>query len=200
MRKYHQQLDKRMFDFELFYQDMANSLPNEAVIAEVGCAEGASAIYLAEALLNQHKTFTFYMIDDLSYGNDLQLRVLMKNVGNAGLGHLVEIIPLPSVEAACRFPDVHFDFVFIDASHKFEWTKADISLWYQKVKVGGHLAGHDYNDLEGAEVKQAVNMMFPKTKVLINGMRQFPLEIIHTKKDLNVWKVRKSASLKPLSY
>jgi len=125
---------------------------------------------------------------------------LLKNVGNAGLCALVELIPVSSVEAPCRFPKVQFDFVFIDASHKFEWTKADISLWYQKVKVNGHLAGHDYNDLEGAEVKQAVNMMFPKTKVLINGMRQYPLEIIHTKKDLNVWKVRKSASLKPLSY
>jgi predicted O-methyltransferase YrrM len=200
MRKYHEQLDKRMFDFEMFYKDMAIKMPNEAVIAEVGVAEGASAIYLAEQLLNLGKTFTFYLIDDLSYGRDMQLRILMKNVGNAHLAHLVEIVPLPSAEAACRFPDVHFDFVFIDASHKFEWTKADITLWYQKVKINGILAGHDYNDLEGAEVKQAVNMMFPKQKVVINGMRQFPLEIIHTKKDLNVWKVRKSDQLKPRSY
>jgi predicted O-methyltransferase YrrM len=200
MRNYHEKMDKRMFDFAGFYKDMALELPNEAVIAEVGCAEGASAIYLAEALLNLGKTFTFYLIDSLNYGQDMQLRVLMKNIGNAELGKYVEIIPLPSVEAACRFPDVHFDFVFIDASHKFEWTKADILLWYQKMKAGGVLAGHDYNDMEGAEVKQAVNIMFPKRKVVIQGQRQFPLQIIHTQKDLNVWKVRKSDSLRPLSY
>ena len=152
MREYHKTLDKRMFDFSGFYLDTATELPKDAVIAEVGVGEGASAIYLAETLLNLGKKFTFYFIDSLAYGQDRQLRALIKNVGNAGLGHLVEIIPLSSVEAACRFPDNHFDFVFIDASHKTEETKADILLWYEKVKTGGVLAGHDYNKGEGEEV------------------------------------------------
>ena len=197
MREYHKQLDKRMFDFPNFYWDMATKLPDEAVIAEVGVAEGASAIFLAETLLNLKKTFTFYFIDNLDYGHDHQLRALMKNVGNAGLGHLVEIIPLSSVEAACRFPDNHFDLVFIDASHKTEETKADILLWYEKMKPGGVLAGHDYNKGEGIEVHLAVNLMIPK--FLKNpegeGMAR-ALQVVQTEQGHNIWKIKKQDNLK----
>ena len=197
MREYHKQLDKRMFDFHQFYWDMATKLPTGAVIAEVGVAEGASAIFLAETLLNLKKTFTFYFIDNLAYGQDLQLRHLMKNVGNAGIGHLVEIIPLSSVEAACRFPDNHFDFVFIDASHKTEETKADILLWYEKTKSGGVLAGHDYNKGEGIEVHYAVNMMIPKFMRNSEGEGAVrALQVIQTEQGHNVWKIRKQDNLK----
>jgi len=195
MREFHKQIDKRMFDFQGFYWDMANWMPNEAVIAEVGCAEGASTVYLAETLLNLGKTFTFYAIDNLAYGREDQLRVLMKNLGQANLAHLVEIVPVSSVEGACRFPDFHFDFVFIDASHKIEWTKADIFLWYQKLKHNGILAGHDYNTREGWEVKMAVDAIIPKSipdhTDPSGGAKVKTIEIIPTEKSHNVWKVKK---------
>jgi hypothetical protein len=197
-----------MFDFSAFYRDVAEQLPFGAVIAEVGVAEGASAIFLAETLLSIGKSFTFYLIDDLSYGRDSQLRSLLKNIGEADLGRFVEIVPVSSVEAACRFPDLHFDFVFIDASHKIEWTKADILLWYQKVKWNGTLAGHDYNSMEGIEVKMAVDLMFPNPSIVVketevDGKKiQFKekiLEIIPTDQGYNVWKVKKHPHLRLLT-
>lgn len=199
MRNYHENMDKRMFDFSAFYADMAEELPDGATIAEVGVGEGASAIFLAETLLNLNKTFTFYLIDDLSYGRDSQLRNLMKNIGMADLGHLVEVIPVSSVEGACRFPDHHFDFVFIDASHKVEWTKADILLWYQKIKMGGVLAGHDYNKDEGWEVHYAVQVMVPK-KIRIGEDLVNPLTVIETEKGLGVWKINKLEQLRMRTY
>ena len=135
-REHWRTLDQRMFDFHEFYQRTARDMPDGAVIAEVGVAEGASAIFLAESLLNYRKSFTFHFIDSLDYGHEEQLRTLMKNVGAAGLGGLVEIIPRSSADAAARAPDYHYDFVFIDDSHETEQTKADITLWYQKVKIG----------------------------------------------------------------
>ena len=39
-----------------------------------------------------------------------------------------------------------FDLVFIDADHSYETTKRDIELWAPKVKPGGILGGHDYNN------------------------------------------------------
>lgn len=200
MREYHKAMDKRMFDFEAFYLDMAMWMPQESVIAEVGVAEGASTVYLAETLLNLGKSFTFYAIDNLAYGQDGQLRTLMKNIGQANLGHLVEIVPVSSVEGACRFPDLHFDFVFIDASHKIEWTKADILLWYQKLKVGGVLAGHDYNTREGWEVKMAVDAIIPKSIRDENENKISTTQIIPTEKSHNVWKVTKLERLKLKTY
>ena len=183
-----------MFDFPAFYLSMANRLPPGAVIAEVGVAEGASAIFLAEALLNLGKRFTLYLVDNLSYGNDFQLRTLLKNICGASIGNWVEVVPVPSVEAACRFPDNHFDFVFIDASHKFEWTKADITLWYQKIKFGAILAGHDYNDKEGTEVKMAVDLIIPK-EATYDGVTFKTFEVVNTDQGYNIWKVKKQPHL-----
>lgn len=38
-----------------------------------------------------------------------------------------------------------FDLVFIDALHDYEHVKQDIGLWWPKVRIGGILAGHDFN-------------------------------------------------------
>jgi predicted O-methyltransferase YrrM len=60
-------------------------------------------------------------------------------------------------EAVTRFPDEYFDFVYIDASHRYEDVRQDIEDWWPKVKTGGMLAGHDYLN----QVKRAVNERFP---------------------------------------
>lgn len=185
-RNYHEGMDKRMFDFPDFYDTVAKWLPQDAVIAECGVANGASAIYLAEALLNLGKSFKFYWIDSMAYGGDRQLRIIIDNMVKANVGQWCEIIPLSSAEASTRFPDNHFDFVFIDASHEIEATKADIRCWYPKVKGGCLLAGHDYNSNEGIEVKLAVNHCIPKEK----------FEVIETDANLGVWKtIKREGSL-----
>lgn len=179
-RNYHLELDKRMFDFESFYTKMADALPERSVIAEVGLADGASSIFLAETLLNFGKKFRLHLIDSLAYGGPDQLNTLLSNITKARLGHWVEILTFDSLNASCRFPDGHFDFVFIDASHRYELTKADIRLWHRKIKPEGLLAGHDYNDGEGAEVKMAVDEVVPKES----------LQVVETKKKFNVWWIK----------
>jgi GR25 family glycosyltransferase involved in LPS biosynthesis len=58
----------------------------------------------------------------------------------------VNIIREKSCEAAKRFPDGFFDFIYIDADHREEAVVADIEAWYPKLRKGGMLAGHDYMD------------------------------------------------------
>ena len=41
--------------------------------------------------------------------------------------------------------DIKFDFIFIDADHRYSQVKRDIENYYPKVSPGGILAGHDYN-------------------------------------------------------
>lgn len=54
-----------------------------------------------------------------------------------------------------------FDFVFIDADHMYERVKQDIEVYHHKVRIGGVLAGHDYNgwgdQKKGWGVKRAVD-------------------------------------------
>lgn len=60
-----------------------------------------------------------------------------------------EFIKAYSVEAARLVPDASLDFVYIDANHWFEHVVADLAAWIPKVRPGGCIAGHDYEeDLE----------------------------------------------------
>ena len=56
------------------------------------------------------------------------------------------VIRARSVEAAASVPDGSLDFVFLDADHSAEALKADLKAWKPKVKAGGFIGGHDYDN------------------------------------------------------
>lgn len=197
VKDFYKTLDNRMFDFSFFYEEIANQLPDNCVIAEVGVAVGTSALFLAEKLYELCKKFTLHMIDNMDYGHADQISIVYKNIVASGLGENIELLVMDSLNASCRFPDVHFDFVFIDASHKYELTKADIRLWYRKIKEGGILAGHDYNDDEGKEVKMAVDEIIPRYLYQLNEHKpKDVLKIRNTEKGYSVWFVKKNWQIK----
>lgn len=78
----------------------------------------------------------------------------------APYGGRAALLRLSTVEAALRFPDRHFDFVFIDADHTYEGVSADIDAWRPKVRPGGMLLGHDYNHRDFPGVVRAVDERF----------------------------------------
>lgn len=49
-----------------------------------------------------------------------------------------------SSDAINNIPD-DLDFVYIDGNHEYKYVKKDLEDYYQKLKVGGILAGHDIN-------------------------------------------------------
>jgi len=57
---------------------------------------------------------------------------------------IVQVHRLPSAEAAPRFPDAYFDFVYIDGNHYVEYVRADLEAWAPKVRPGGVIGGDDY--------------------------------------------------------
>lgn len=188
-----------MFDFSGFYDRMAKELPDSCKIAEVGVADGASSLYLANKLFELGKRFKLYMIDNLDYGKSEQLNTIISNVVKNGLGESIEIMALDSLNASCKFNDNEFDLIFIDASHLYEYTKADIRLWYKKVKDLGILSGHDAN---AEDVSKAVEEVIPTTikrETLYHEdgemQQEFdPEQFLHiedTDKNYGVWWVRK---------
>lgn len=74
-------------------------------------------------------------------------------------GDRARVIRDSTSAAANGFKDGSLDFVFIDADHSYEGVKADIEAWYPKVKTGGYLCGHDYNnpDFPSWGVEKAVS-------------------------------------------
>ena len=74
-------------------------------------------------------------------------------------GDRARVIRKDSLASAHDIEDGSLDFVFLDADHTYEAVKADIAAWVHKVKPGGLLCGHDYenDDFPAWGVKQAVD-------------------------------------------
>lgn len=183
MREYYKQISDRMCDFEKYYDWVAEMVPDNCRICEVGIADGYSAIMLAEKILTLGKDIErFVLVDSLDYGGFRQAQTVINHIIKSEL-KCFDFIQQGSLDASCNFPDGYFHHVFIDASHTYEPTKADCRLWYRKVLDEYWMAGHDANT---EEVKEAIREVIPVES----------LEILTTEKDLGVWKVQKNESLK----
>ena len=84
-------------------------------------------------------------------------------------GDRSEIMRMTSSEAASHFIDGHFDFVYIDANHMSPYVDEDLSLWFNKVRDGGIIGGHDYYNrkIDGVfqcDVRSVVDKFFSNNK------------------------------------
>jgi predicted O-methyltransferase YrrM len=68
--------------------------------------------------------------------------ILRENMQRVGLE--VEIMAMPSLEAALYFSVGSLAFVFIDADHSKDGIGLDVLCWPQKVMLGGIIIFHDY--------------------------------------------------------
>jgi predicted O-methyltransferase YrrM len=157
------------FDFQDLYGDIADWSKGGEVLVEVGSFLGRSACWLGERLQSLGKKSTLICVDEWPVfyewascsANRVEgaFEIFVANVRQSGLQDMIVPIRGKSLWAA-SFIRNDLDFVFIDANHEYESVKADIAAWLPKVKRGGMLAGHDYDD-NFPGVKQAVNEAFP---------------------------------------
>lgn len=72
---------------------------------------------------------------------------------------------MSSEDAVGKFGDDSLDLVFIDADHTYRACRDDISRWLPKVRPGGILCGHDYNDDNFLGVTEAVHDLFARKDI-----------------------------------
>ena len=76
------------------------------------------------------------------------------------------LVQADSVEGAKTIPDQSLDFAFIDDDHSRSGCARSIKAWFPKIKPGGWIGGHDYNNPGTANrplafgVTEAVNEFF----------------------------------------
>ena len=84
-------------------------------------------------------------------------------------GKRVVVIRDDCDNAVKSMDDGFFDFIYLDANHKFDAVYKNILDWYTKLKSNGVLAGHDYlnGTIDGTEfgVKSAVDDFVKKNNV-----------------------------------
>ena len=97
-----------------------------------------------------------------------------------------------SAEAAKDVERHSLDFVYIDARHDYESVLEDLHLWYDRVRPGGIIAGHDYADGVFEQgvfgVKRAVDEFFAALKIPVYSTEgKYPIELFAS------WLVEKPA-------
>lgn len=87
-----------------------------------------------------------YIDRDLGSIN-VQIEIMKNTLDNIkNFFSTVRIIKGYSEEFSVFFPNNYFDFIYIDANHKYDEIKKDLEIWYPKLKKGGLFSGHDYLD------------------------------------------------------
>ena len=133
-----------------------NILPKNGICAEIGVDDG----FNAERILKMSDPHKLYLIDAWDWSlyrnlpeyyksqelKDKAQKIYEKVVEKFKDNKKIEIIKNLSTEAVKQFEDNYFDWVYVDASHDFEFVKEDMEIWWPKIKQGGYLAGHDYNN------------------------------------------------------
>lgn len=130
---------------------IAKLLPVNPMMVEIGTKYGRSCTVLS-----------------LSRPDATILTVDVKNwePGNV-LGHNVIKLNIPSIRAA-KIIDIAIDFLWIDGSHKYEDVVADIVMWTPKIKSGGYVAFHDYNN-QDCGVKPAFDRLIDTEEYCIQS-------------------------------
>lgn len=62
-----------------------------------------------------------------------------------------------SVEAAKDFEDESLDCVYVDGEHLYDYIRADIQAWKDKIKNGGILCGHDFDHNHSESITRILN-------------------------------------------
>ena len=138
---------------ELMYDIGIMSNHRELTGVEIGCHRGESALIISSFPFIKKLTCV-----DLSQYPEFEQRLKEKINSN-----VVDFVQASSIEYADLIENNSVDFVYIDAKHDYDSVKQDLSVWFPKVKIGGFLAGHDYDKNQWPDVVQAVDEFFSYT-------------------------------------
>jgi predicted O-methyltransferase YrrM len=130
--------------------DLAKSLPENALIVEIGSYTGKSSVAIASGM---PKSATLMCIDpwlqlhrDTEQGYETMETVKTHSDRTAEYHpRVIQVIGFP-LEVAKFIPNIpsEIDMLSIDSVKKYDQIKAIWDVWLPKVKKGGIVASHDY--------------------------------------------------------
>jgi hypothetical protein len=150
-----------------FFNYIQNHFTQKIVGVEVGVKKGENAVQVLNTLPNLTQ---FYLVDRWKAYSIEETVPVEQNAGymlqykfdqwkaeaysNCASNPKVIILEMDSSIAANKFINEHItvDFVYIDASHKYEFVLRDCQTWLPVIKLGGVIGGHDFNNRNAPEV------------------------------------------------
>lgn len=147
------------FDYELLYRELVAAIPDGGRFVEVGSWQGRSLGAFHAFAKEAGKHIFLNAVDTFdgqpdNHEQDAILRahggsvakVFCANMKALGLNGELTVHQKRSTDAAAEFSDASADAIFIDAAHDEVSVREDIAAWLPKLRAGGILAGHDYDE------------------------------------------------------
>ncbi len=154
------------FDWDGIYKRAVMLARDGAHFVEVGGYCGKSSIYLARLVRASGKRIKIDVVDcygDPAFG--ATPNTFRHFVEELRVADLINLRVMTDLEAAATYPDGSLDFVWLDADHTYEGTKAAILAYLPKLRRGGVLGGHDMTT-KYPGVLQAVGELLPAARTI----------------------------------
>lgn len=148
-------------------------------ILEIGSFMGRSTNAIAHASVNTQREI--YALDVwLDFGEDLDDRAQSDNglfILNSFLKNTqwflekLRVLKGSTTQYKYLLSQLEFDLIFVDAAHDYSNVVNDITIALSCIKPNGFMIGHDYHNMGGEEVIQAVHdTLFKYDEIKIKGV------------------------------
>lgn len=165
-----------------YRRDLWKLLPEGARVAEIGVAEGRFSLEILEWRVKP----VLYMVDrwqhmpnqkgDASNSQEWHNHNLRGAIDRvAPYVDRAIVLQGNSVVMAEKVAFGVLDLVYIDADHSYQGVLGDLHAWYPRVKPGGYIALHDYEN-PNYGVKAAVAKFCGDRKITIHLLPEDKLE------------------------
>lgn len=169
------------FNMEVQYRKLLDHVPINGIFVELGCWKGKSTVFLLTEAVNDGIPRKIIVVDNFVgstntktekeiYKDVIQEKAHAEFMNNISpVKQLLYSVIIDESDKAAQFSsDNSVDVIFIDAGHSYQNVKADIEAWLPKMKKGGIMAGHDYNE-SWPGVIQAVNELLGKENITVEN-------------------------------
>jgi predicted O-methyltransferase YrrM len=131
---------------------MLQLLPKACRMAEIGVFDGGFSAEILEIVSPTQLVLIDLWADELVQSGDVDGRNV-REIRGSDLEQTVRSRFANDARASVlkgtsrllgRFPDEHFDAIYLDADHSYEAVRLDLLASFRALKPGGWLMGHDY--------------------------------------------------------
>lgn len=132
------------------FPDVLNQLGLLGLGAEVGVQRGVNASHIRRHwkgeklfLVDSWKPYFGTTVDAIQH--EIYLNDCRNHMAEFAPGSY-EVMRMTSLDGCAQLTErgLMLDWVYLDAAHEYEKVVQDIGIWWNRVRSGGVIAGHDY--------------------------------------------------------
>lgn len=143
-------------DYLTWFRNVALSSPPDFSYVEVGAHKGQSILALADCLAEYGKNGTLTALAPSPASLEPDGKELEIEAHSRKSPIPIRVIAGDALETTSGWPDESADLVFLDAPTQYGDLWEQLTAWWPRVKPGGMLAGHDFQDSGWVDVAPTV--------------------------------------------